>query len=298
MYLKTKKPSKTTKKRRLQYYLEGLMFLSPWLIGLIVFFAYPLFSSFYMSFNQIHTLMKYKLSWVGLYNYKQILFFNTSYIPLFWQSALNTVIFVPTIVLLSMILSIILNSKIAFRGLFRSIFFLPVLLGTGYIMKQLLGSGVDAKTMEVVNGILLPQNISNMLNHEVVSAISKVLGSITFILWKSGVQIIIFLAGLQSIPGSIYESAKVDSASAWEIFWKITMPMLAPFTVLTLIYTIINSFTDLTNPLIDYILTVSKNQAELTNAAAMSWLYLLFVIVILIFVLLFSRKYAESAYND
>lgn len=98
--------------------------------------------------------MNYKLSWVGLYNYKQILFFNTSYIPFFLQSALNTVIYVPAIVLLSMILSIILNSKIAFRGLFRSIFFLPVLLGTGYIMKQLLGSGVDAKTMEVVNGIL------------------------------------------------------------------------------------------------------------------------------------------------
>jgi len=291
---------KTTGKRGCfarRSYVESLMFAAPWVLGFLVFFAYPFVSSIRLSFSKIDRLINFDMSFVGLQNYNSVLFFNTEFVPTLVSSVFTTVVIIPCIVFISMVFAIILNGKIAARGFFRSVFFLPVLLGTGFVMQQLLGTGMGEKSMEVARGIMLPQQLLATLDPQIVNVIEIIFGNITMILWKSGVQIIIFLAGLQSIPVSVYESAKVDSATEWEVFWKITLPMLAPITVLNLIYTIVDSFTDLSNPVIDYILKQSQNQSQFGVVSAMSWIYLVFVMVVLAVVFAFSRKYTDGVYS-
>ena len=282
------------KKRSL---LESAGFAAPWIVGFMVFFAYPIFSSIRLSFSTVVSPKNFRLELVGLTNYKDILFFNTEYVPTLLSSMLQTLIFVPCIVFLSMVFAVILNNKIRFKSFFRVIFFLPVLLGTGYVMQQLLGSGADSETTrQVVNGIMIPQQLRSILSPSLVEIVTLIFSNITLILWKSGVQIIIFLAGLQSVPESVYESAKIDGASAWESYWKITMPMLAPITVLCVVYTIVDSFTDLSNEVIAYIMRYSSNQSVYGIAAAMSWLYLLLVMIIMVAVFAVSRRYTNGVY--
>lgn len=277
---------------------ESILFASPWIVGFMLFFFYPIITSVRLSFSKITSLANFTLEFVGVDNYKDILFFNTEYVPTLMSSMLQTVIFVPCIVFLSMVFAVILNNKIKFKGFFRVVFFLPVLLGTGYVMQQLLGTNVDGGEAQMVNGIMIPEQIVAMLSPTIVEIITMIFENVTLILWKSGVQIIIFLAGLQSISASVYESAKIDGATAWECYWKITMPMLAPITVLCIVYTVVDTFTDLSNEVIAYIMNYSKIQTSYGPAAAMSWLYLLFVMIIMAGIFLFARKYTNGVYSD
>ena len=283
---------------RKRYALEGWMFVSPWLVGFAAFFLIPMFFSIFLCFNSVDGLMNFRLKWVGLENFNKAVFFDMDFVPLLLESFVSALIYTPAIVFISLIVAIILNTKIWFRGLFRSVFFLPVLIGTGFVMQQLTGQDVAGKTLEMARGLVLPEELVQSLDTELVNIITMVFSNITMILWKTGVQIIIFLAGLQSIPASIYESARVDSATSWEIFWKITMPMMAPITVLNVVYTIVDSFTDIGNPLISYIYTQSQSASNMGFSSAMSWLYLLTVLLLLGIVMLFARRYTDSAYSS
>lgn len=276
---------------------EHLLFIFPWMIGACAFFAYPVIMSVRLSFSKITTLFNYQMGWVGLENYKKALFVDTQFVPLVLQSMKRVALFTPSIVIISIVIAILLNSKVRFRGFFRSVFFLPVLLGTGYVMNQLIGQGVDSKAMEVVRGIMLPKEMMQMLGPVWTSNLDSLLSSSTLILWKSGVQILVFLAGLQSIPVSVYESARVDAATTWETFWKITMPMLAPITVVAVVYTIIESFTDISTPIINYILGASSNYGDMGFVSAMSWLFLLLVLLAIGIIYIFLRKYANGIYS-
>lgn len=276
---------------------EHMIFIFPWIIGFCAFFAYPLVMSIRLSFSKITTLFNYQLDWAGLENYRKALLVDAEFMPLVFKSLSKVGLFTPAIVIISMVVAILLNSHIRLRGFFRSIFFLPVLLGTGYVMNQLIGQGVDSKAMEVVRGILLPEEMVQMLGMGFANTMDVILGSSTLILWKSGVQVLVFLAGLQSIPGSVYESARVDAATEWETFWKITMPMLAPITVLVVVYTVIESFTDISTPVINYILGASGNHADMGFVSAMSWLYLAVALIAVGFIYIFLRKHANGIYS-
>ena len=276
----------------------AFLFMAPWIIGLCLFFVYPFFSSIHLSFSRVASLFGYKLETVGLKNFEKILFEDVEFIPALLKSIQQTLIFVPSIVILSMILAVFLNSKIKMRGLFRSIYFLPVLLGTGYVMAQLLGQGnaqAAAQSAQTLSrGLEIPAGLSGILGSEMTEIVKAVFDNITMILWKCGVQIVIFLSGLQSISPALYESSRVDGATEWEMYWKITMPMLAPVTVMTVVYTIISTFTDLANPVIEYMLRVGKDLRSAGPAAAMSWIYLLLVLVITLVVLFVSRRSADG----
>lgn len=287
----------TRKKKPIAKRFEYMLFIFPWLIGVSAFFAYPVIMSVWLSFSKITTLFNYKMGWVGLENYGKALFVDTQYVPLVLQSLKRVGLFTPTIVIISMVIAILLNSKIRFRGFFRSVFFLPVLLGTGYVMNQLIGQGIDSKAMEVVRGIMLPKEMMQMLGPVWTNNMDALLKSSTLILWKSGVQILVFLAGLQAIPISVYESARVDAATKWETFWKITMPMLSPITVLAVVYTIIESFTDISTPIINYILGASANYSNMGFVAAMSWMFLLLALSAIGIIYIFLRKYANGIYS-
>ena len=222
---KEKKKSFMTMQRRNS--LEAFMFLSPWIIGTCLFFVNALISSVRLSFSDIVQLKGFVMEWVGTKNYEYIFMYDINFMPTFVSVVTNTLINTPLVLVFSLIIAMLINRPIPGKGFFRTCFFIPVLLGSGYVMAQLLE--IDA-TGSVGVGIALPQVLQEMLGNTMVTAVQPFLDRITLILWKSGVQIILFLAGLQGISSSLYEAAKCDGATQWEMFWKITLPMISPIS--------------------------------------------------------------------
>ena len=179
------------------------------------------------------------------------------------------------------------------RGFFRTTFFIPVLLGSGYIMKQLLGMGADGTT--ITTGIMVPKLIADLLGVSITEVVQGFLDRITVVLWKSGVQIVLFLAGLQGISSSLYEAARVDGATEWEMFWKITLPMITPIIMMNLVYTIVAFFTDGTNPMVDYIYKVNFTNQQYEYAAAMSWVYFVFACIFCLLAILLMRRHVYDS---
>lgn len=268
--------------------IEGLIFVFPWIIGAAMFFIYPLIQSIRYSFSNLVSLAGTELEWVGLDNYEYILRRDTSYLPAFAQQAYNTPINTIITLVFSLIIAMLINRDMKGKGMFRTIFFIPVLLGTGYVMEQLLGIGVgDVVTNS--SDSMLTNILMKSIGGEFATFVTEFLSRITVILWKSGVQIILFLAGLQGISVSLYEASRVDGATEWENFWKITLPLISPIILLNIIYTLIDSFTDTSN---EIMLQIEKHieNGQLTWGAAKGWLYFLFTFIICMIALLIMKK--------
>lgn len=255
--------------------MEALIFLTPWLIGLCLFFLRPIWVSLRLSFSEIVKMKGFVMDWVGLTNYQHIFFYDINFVPMFVQTIVDTLLNTPICIVFSLVIAILLNRKMVGRGFFRATFFIPVLLGAGYVMKQMLGMGADGTT--ITTGIVVPDLIADLLGHNLTEFLQEVLDRITVVLWKSGVQIVLFLAGLQGISSSLYEAARVDGATEWEMFWKITLPMITPVILMNSVYTIVSFFTDATNPIVDYIYKQSfGNPQQFAHGAAMGWTYFAF----------------------
>lgn len=272
---KPKKKSFMTMRRRNN--LEALMFLSPWIIGTCVFFFNAIFSSIRLSFSEIVQLRGFVMEWRGWVNYQNIFMYDINFMPTFIEVVLDTVVNTPLVLVFSLIIAMLINQPLPGKGFFRTCFFIPVLLGSGYVMEQLLQ--IDA-TGSVGAGIVLPQVLQEMLGSTIVTVVQPFLDRITLILWNSGVPIILFLAGLQGISSSLYEAAKCDGATQWEMFWKITLPMISPIILLNFIYTLVMYFTSVDNALVKYILDSVFSRIEFAKGAAMGWVYFLFVFVL------------------
>ena len=273
---------------------EGYIFILPWLIGLLIWGIYPFFSSIRLSVSELTDIVGYKMKFVGLGNYAKAFIWDIKFLPLLLNSIRDTLINTPVVIISSLFFAILLNRKMRLRGLFRAVFFLPVLIGTGYIMGELLGMRVDAKTMEistdVVRGIRIPDEFSIYLGRGLMDILEQFFNQFTIILWKTGVQILLFLGALQSVPQSLYESAHCDGASQWEMFWKITLPMISPMILLVAVYTIIDSFTDSINPVLNYIRTMRG--VELSYGTALAWIYFVFIFVFVLIVFFVLKRLA------
>jgi ABC-type sugar transport system permease subunit len=270
--------------------VEAFLFLTPWLIGGAMFFLVPILQSIRLSFSEITTFVGFKMQFIGLDNYARAFVWDVEFLPMFLDVVSQTLINTPLILVFSLFISLLLNRDIRFKGFYRASFFLPVLLGTGFVMQQLLGQRVDEQANEIARGILMPRQVLLYLGPTVANLVQTFLDRITIILWRSGVQILLFLAGLQGISGSLYESAKCDGASEWVMFWKITLPMLLPVVILNSVFTIVESFTDVANPIVDYVIEVAFNDTQFEYAAAMGWIYLVFVFVIVSAIFLTGRR--------
>ena len=256
--------------------LTCLLFVSPWLVGAAVFFLYPLFYSLRLSFGVIENPATQKVVFAGFENFRVAFMEDARFFPMLLSIAKDTLIMV-----FALFIATLLSKDIRGKGLFRSVFFLPVILGTGFVMQQLLGVQMNADAVEVARGILLPEKVVRFLNPGVTQVILEFLSRVTLVLWKSGVQIIIFLAGLQAIPRSFYEAARVDAATEWECFWFISLPMMAPTLLLGAVYTIVAGFLDTSNEMLGYIHELGFQWSQFEYASAVSWLYFLFVILVL-----------------
>ena len=261
--------------------LTCLLFVSPWLVGAAGFFLYPLFYSLRLSFGVIENPATQKVVFAGFENFRVAFMEDARFFPMLLSIAKDTLINTPLIVVFALFIATLLSKDIRGKGLFRSVFFLPVILGTGFVMQQLLGVQMNADAVEVARGILLPEKVVRFLNPGVTQVILEFLSRVTLVLWKSGVQIIIFLAGLQAIPRSFYEAARVDAATEWECFWFISLPMMAPTLLLGAVYTIVAGFLDTSNEMLGYIHELGFQWSQFEYASAVSWLYFLFVILVL-----------------
>ncbi|MBR4073657.1 MAG: sugar ABC transporter permease [Clostridia bacterium] len=275
----------------------GLIFVLPWIIGAVLFFAYPLYRSLIISVSEIVNMREFTLNFVGIKWYKEAVFADVTFIPSLLETSINNLINLPLINIFALIIALLLNRKMKARGLFRTIFFLPVVLGTGFIMQQLLGQDISAEATKMARGLLLPEALQQYLGDAVVNTIQNLLDRLTTVMWASGVQIIIYLSALQSVPASLYEAARVDSADSWESFWLITLPMMAPMIQLNLVYTVIATFSMADNKILDFIQWLAFESGD-ANAyefsCAVGWIYCLFVLLVIGILFGCTRKFVNN----
>ena len=276
----------------------GWFFVMPFIIGFIVVYLPIVFRSLQFSFSAMDRIQGggYNLVWIGFENYNNALFVDPQYLQMLISGLKDLAFDIPAIVIFSLFMAVLLNQKMAGRGAFRAILFIPVILSTG-IMQSIeatnqigelgeagieSGSGVNT-TQEIVSAMDIQVLFANMkVGTELVEYVTAMINDIYDIVNRSGVQMLIFLAGLQSISPAIYESCSIDGATAWETFWKITLPMISPMILVNAVYTIIDAFTGKNNAMMDFIQNAMANSNGETLGAAMAWMYFFVVILILV----------------
>ncbi|MBE6608610.1 MAG: sugar ABC transporter permease [Ruminococcaceae bacterium] len=272
----------------------GWIFVMPFVIGLAVLYIPILFNSILLSFQEY---VGSKVSFVGFENYQEALLEDTDFIQLLTTGLTDIVLNIPAIVFLSLFLAILLNQKMVGRAAFRAILFVPVILSTGLIDQMMTATGASSQaggtegqidqglqdesvTDQLISAADITRLFSNMkIGTELVTYITTLVNDIYNIVNDAGVQLLIFLAGLQSISPAIYESCSIDGATTWETFWKVTFPMISPMILVNAIYTVIDSFTKADNSVMSYIQTY-YNTKSATVATAMAWIYFLIVVAI------------------
>jgi len=279
--------------------MNGYLFILPWLIGMAALFAFPIYRSLEMSFSNIINYTDYTIEFVGLTHYKNALTADAEYLNSFLNQIKNMLQTIPFVNVFSLLIAVMLNRKFKGRTLFRAIFFLPVILGSGFAMSMLMNQKVDQEAMETVKQVLLPRQVAIYLGEELTNAISVFLNLISTILWKCGVPIVIYLAGLQGVPSSLYEAARVDAATEWEMFWLITLPMITPMMLLNMVFTIVDSFTDSQNWFLRLIERTSfSGNFEYEYAAAMSWIFFVWVIFLVAIIFLIMRPFINKVKDN
>ena len=278
----------------------GWIFILPFLIGFVLVYLPIIWNSIFMSFNTVNMGGSggYTLTWCGFENYQYALFTDPDFVQTLLTGLGELVFDVPAILIFSLFMAVLLNQKMVGRAAFRAIFFIPVILSTG-IMETIEGQNMMGTMMEgtgsingsetsassaIVNAMDIEKLFSSMkVGQELVTYVTKMINEIYDIVNRSGVQMLIFLAGLQSISPAIYEACRIDGATSWETFWKITFPMISPMILVNGVYTIIDSFTTNSNTVMSFIQDVYKSGGSegMVRSSAMSWMYFLLVMLIL-----------------
>ncbi len=294
----------------------GWIFLLPFILGLVFIYLPVIWNALRMTvgvidFPQELTVydggkviqtMTYKFE--GLIYYKTALTDDPDFSTVLVTGLKQLFIDVPAIVIFSLFMAVLLNQKMFGRAAFRAIFFIPVIVSTGVIAtldanNALLTAMVNGSTIDTGAqdsgsdmGIDLSNLFSNMaIGSGVTEYVSKLVKDIYNIINRSGVQMLIFLAGLQSISGAIYESCSIDGASAWETFWKITLPMVSPMILVNTVYTVIDSFTSNSNSVMRFINNKLTSNSGESLATAMAWIYFMIVILIILAVMAILRMF-------
>ena len=296
----------------------GWIFVLPFVIGFVLVYLPMIIDSIRYTFYTIKIIPGsqgggFQLIPVGWENYNEALLVDPDYVQILLQGLQNMALEVPMILMFSLFMAVLLNQKMAGRAVFRAIFFIPVILSTGLMAsieaQNVLGTYMDtaegisdgsgqSTANEIVSAVDFERLFSNMaIGTELLEFVINAINNIYDIVNRSGVQILIFLAGLQSISPAIYESVKVDGATAWETFWKITFPMISPMILVNAIYTIIDSFTANSNVVMTHI--NGEYQSSPYLSSAMSWIYFLIVIAIVgAFAAIFSMFVFYQRRND
>ncbi len=269
--------------------LEGYSFVSIWIIGFFLFMAVPLGRSLFYSFNEMNPSKGgLKASFIGLNNFREAFTTDIHFLPLLLETLTSMVTQVPLILIFAIVSALLLSRNMVGKTFFRGIFFLPVIIASGAALRKLLEQG--AANLPIFYDYDLYRVLNNFIPEDILDVLLKYADSLTLVMWDSGVQILIFLAGLQTIPRSLYEAATIDGATSWELFWKITFPMLMPMILVNTLYSIVNSFTKPDNVLMNHLLHVVFVSNDYGYGSAIGWLYFITIFIVLGIVLLIFRK--------
>ena len=283
---------------------QGFAFLIPWLIGFTVFFLLPTLQSIWYSFSKsspIDDIENGFFSYVadkfaGIEFYRNIWLEDTNFTSNLFDSITNFLYSLPIILFLSFVFALVLNQDFRGRMTVRAIFFLPVIIASGVVLsylngdanaQELLGSESSGSMYnslsfsEMLQNLGLPSSITNQLN--------AYISSIFNLVWGTGVQTILFLAGLQSISAQYYEVAQVEGATKWEVFWYVTFPMTANILILNTVYTCIDLFTSNSNQVMQQAYELIEN-SNYNKSSAIMWCYFVILGLIIGLILILFRK--------
>lgn len=291
--MKKKKKYQSYQTRKNKAYAR---FLIPFLVGFFLLFLGIYINSLRFSFCSLEMkgIEGYELHFVGLDNYKYALLTDPNYVTNVMASVTQMLTNIPMVIMYSLLIAVILSRNLKGRGVFRAIFFIPVILATGFVNKADSYASVFTQQWDSLNGAGGPATVANglvstMAIREFISNLSfspqlagyvvSAVDNIFNIVNLSGVQMMIFLAGLQSISPSVYEASDIDGATGWEKFWLITFPMISPMIAVNVIYTIVDILTQPSNVIMQQIQTMSFSSNKMGVASAMAWMYFLVMAV-------------------
>lgn len=273
--------------------LEAYSFLSLWLIGFALFMAVPLGRSLYYSFNQMKVTKEGLVpNWIGMANFRRAFSTDVNFLPLLQNSILGLIIQVPLILIFAMFAALLLNRPMIGRTFFRGIFFLPVIIASGAVLVEMLQQGAERMPLFTSSSLFLA--LVDVIPRDILEPLLTLADKLTLVMWDSGVQILIFLAGLQTVSLSLYEAAEIDGATKWESFWKITFPMITPMILVNTLFTIVNSFTSARNEMMLYIRDVVFSDNEYGYGSSIGWIYFIFIFLLIGLVFLIFRKSLSS----
>ncbi len=271
--------------------MKGYFFLLPWLIGFVCFFAVPLAQSFIYSLSNVKmTAAGRKMSYVGFDNYQYLFNEDTVFTGLlsgFYQEA---ILRLAVILVFSLIIAMMLNHDIRGKGLYRTIFFLPIIVVSGPVLQRLMDEG--ATTVPLIESYGVSGIITELLPAALANPLNGLFTQLILVLWYSGVPILIYMAGLQKIDRAVYEAALIDGAGGWVAFWKITLPAIQPMILINGVYTLVFLATSGLNNVISEINSRMFNTSfggGYGVASAMAWVYTLTLAVGLLVIYLVTK---------
>ena len=291
----------------------GYIFILPFVLGLIFIYLPVIFDSFKSTFivvTEIGGIREETFS--GFANYNTALFADKTFVTALADGLKNLVIDIPSIVIFSLFIAVILNQKVLGRAVFRAIFFIPVICATGLmetinseasgLNSSMADQDAGAATSAVQDGFtadgdgLIALFESMKIGTELATFVVGAVNRVSSIIDRCGVQMLVLLAALQSISPAIYESCSIDGATTWETFWKITLPMISPMILVAAVYTVIDAFTAHNSSIMQFI---TKQMESNTNVGtAMAWIYFAIIILLVLIVILVLRAYVFYQRKD
>ena len=297
---KFKKKSKTFEAKRGKY---GYIFTAPYIIGSLFFIIYPIVLSIAFSLSKVsNDSVGFTMDYIGISNYKYMLFSDSEYNKTVVSTISDMLVNVPIVAIFSFFIASLLNQEFKGRGIARSVLFLPLIVSSTAVNRLLSSREVTAvaenlggsnSSSAVDFSATLSDALGNMnIGTEIIDLLSSTVNNIGQVLAMSAIPIIIFLAALQSISPSIYEASYVEGATKWEVFWKISLPIISPMILVVIIYTIIDSFSNTGNAVIKTIHNLSfTGNIDIGKGCAAAWIYLIITMAIMGAVYLFVNRF-------
>ncbi|MDD4413128.1 MAG: sugar ABC transporter permease [Oscillospiraceae bacterium] len=295
-----------TRKKRLYIPYEksksivGFLLILPWLIGCIWLFIIPFFNTIRYSFNDVKLgLGSLEMNWIGLDNYVESFTGDPKFLSILNDTIYRLWYQVITVIVFSCFFALVMNGEYKGRLLVRGICFLPVIIASGVIIQIFTRSNITnnmlsgSPTSTMFQGVEFGTLLLEMgLPIGFVNILMRIINDLFSLVWRSGVQTLLLLGGLQSVPRTVYEAADVEGATSWEKFWKITFPLISPTFLLCCFYSVIDLSNDSSHLFVQYIqdLTTAMNWSY-ASTIANYWFLIIIALIILIFLLLRKRVF-------
>ncbi|WP_461257752.1 carbohydrate ABC transporter permease [Treponema sp. R80B11-R83G3] len=274
--------------------VAGYLFILPFLLGLLAFMFLPILESLRMVFSDVNIDLEkngFSMNFSAMDNLKRVLMIDPEFNRLLVEEIGRMLLIVPAVIIFSLFAALILNQEFKARGIVRAIFFLPVILSSGIMIGLETNNTLLSSMADIIKeGNLMKSSVTGVLEDILVTEgaasdfmayIFQTINQIYDIAMASGIQIIIFLSALQTIPPSMFEAAKIEGATSWECFWKITFPMISPLILVNVVYSVVDYFIRTDNRVMEKIRVTMMQRMEYGFSTAMAWVYFFTVILII-----------------